>query len=113
MFWWLGLLFFAHTSLSEDEKCRSASVVLINGALYHASCIFFPTRSITKVLRVIDITCNMVLIVVINLETSNQPMVLCNTLVAVHSFLVNMSHQRWHVHVICVQMCLWVTLHIS
>ena len=113
MFSWLGLLFFAHTSLTNDAKWRSASVVFINGALYHASCIFFPTCSHTKILRVIDIACNMVLIIAVNLETSNQPMVMCNTLVAAHSFLVNMSHDQWHVHVICVQMCLWVTLHIS
>ena len=113
MWWWLGLLPFAWTAVTDDRTWQIATVVFLHGVAYHGAHAKKPRAIVTRVLRVYDIASNVILVSIVNLGSRRQPDTLVLTSIALCSYCLNLELGLWYVHVLCVQLCLWIALRTS
>lgn len=110
LLWSSGLVFFMLTSIFDESRRFIASVVVLNGILCHGSCFLMPGTSTAGMIRLWDIGWNVALICYVNTHTDAQPLVCALSCVAAFAYLLNQRLRIIHMHVMCVQLPLWVAL---
>ena len=106
----LGLLLFFHTSLTNPSALKRvlATIVVINGMTCHGSSAVH--HSIEHHAWCLDVVCNLLMIMYVNMATSSQPGLLLLTIVATMVFASNRCEKSWMRHVLGVQFPLWLGL---